>query len=276
MNCIYYLNGEFVPAEAAMLPLNDLAIVRGYGVFDYLRTYNGKPFHLQDHLQRLARSAEQIYLQLPHSLSEIHEIVYETLEKNALQEAGIRLVVTGGSSPNFFNPTGPATLAVMIEPAPTYPESYFTEGIKLVTVKMTRELPTVKSINYIGAIMAMRQAAAAGAVEAVYLDADDNLTEATRCNFIGVRGQTLITTAENVLDGITRNVVLQLAAAEFEIELRPLPYAELAELNEAFITSSTKEVMPVKTIDHLTIGSGRPGAVTQRLHTLFRNYANKL
>lgn len=276
MSRIYYLNGEFVPAEAAALPLNDLAIVRGYGVFDYLRTYNGKPFHLQDHLQRLARSAEQIYLQLPHSLSEIYEIVHETLEKNTLKEAGIRLVVTGGSSPSFFNPTGPATLAVMIEPAPTYPESYFTEGIKLVTVKMTRELPTVKSINYIGAIMAMRQAAVAEAVEAVYLDADDNLTEATRCNFVGVRGQTLITAADNVLDGITRNVVLQLAAAEFKIEMRPLPYAELTELDEAFITSSTKEVMPVNTIDHLTIGSGRPGAVTQRLHTLFRNYAENL
>lgn len=279
MSTIYYLNGEFIPADEAALPLNDLAIVRGYGVFDYLRTYNGcKPFHLDDHIQRLARSAEQISLELPNSLSEIYEIVYETIEKNSFDEAGIRLVVTGGASPGFFTPTGNSSLAIMLSPAPTYPEEYYTEGTKIITVKTTREYPTVKSINYIGAIVAMKEADAAGAIEAVYLDADDNLTEATRCNFVGVKGHTLITAPGNVLDGITRNVVLKLAAEQpdLEIDMRPLPYAEIKQLDEAFITSSTKEVMPVTTIDELTVGLGRPGPVTKRLHELFRAYADSI
>lgn len=272
MSSIYYLNGKFVTADQASLPLKDLGIVRGYGVFDYLRTYNGKPFHLEEHIQRLARSAEQIYLQLPKPPAEIFEIVHETLAQNSYEEAGIRLVVTGGSSPNFFSPTGDSSLAIMVEPAPTYPESYFTEGVKIITVKVTREYPTVKSLNYIGAIMAMKEADAAGAIEAVYLDADNNLTEATRCNFVGVKGDTLITAPDNVLDGITRNVALKLTADEFEIELRPIPYTEINTLDEAFITSSTKEVMPVTTIDDLTVGNGQPGRVTKRLRELFQAY----
>lgn len=279
MSTIYYLNGEFVSADEATLPLNDLAIVRGYGVFDYLRTYNGgKPFHLDEHIQRLARSAEQIKLQLPNSLSEIYEIVHETIEKNSFEEAGIRLVVTGGTSPSFFTPTGDSTLAVMLSPAPTYPEENYTEGTKIITVKTAREYPTVKSLNYIGAIVAMKEADAAGAIEAVYLDANDNLTEATRCNFVGVKGNTLITAAENVLDGITRNVVITLAAEQpnLEIEMRSLPYAEIEQLDEAFITSSTKEVMPVTIIDDLTVGTGRPGPVTNQLHDLFRTYADSI
>lgn len=272
MSSIYYLNGKFVTADEASLPLRDLGIVRGYGVFDYLRTYNGKPFHLEDHIQRLARSSEQIYLQLPKPPAEIYEIVHETLEQNSYDESGIRLVVTGGSSPNFFSPSGEASLAIMIEPAPTYPETFFTDGVKVITVKTVREYPTVKSLNYIGAIMAMKEADAAGAIEAVYLDSDNNLTEATRCNFVGVKGNTLITSPDNVLNGITRNVVLKLAADEFAIELRPIPYTEIEELDEAFITSSTKEVMPVTTIDKLKVGNGQPGRVTKRLRALFQTY----
>ena len=119
---ICYVNGRFVPTSEASLPVQDLAILRGYGVFDFLRTYNGKLFKLREHLLRLENSAQAIWLDLPGSLDEIEAIVYDTLKRNNLPEANVRIVVTGGVSPDGINPPETSGLIVLVTPARQYPE----------------------------------------------------------------------------------------------------------------------------------------------------------
>jgi branched-chain amino acid aminotransferase len=272
MTPIYYVNGEFVAAHQAALALNDLGLVRGYGVFDYLRTYGGKPFKLTEHVQRLATSAQAIGLALPGSVREIAAIAQETYQRNGLAEAGIRIIATGGVSDNFMLPQGQPTLAVLVTPlAPGAPPEQ-ASGVKLLSVSMERFMPTVKSINYIGAIMATQQAKAVGAAEALYRDGAGFVSECTRSNFFAFRGRQLITPQKDVLAGITKAVVMELADDDFDVVEGPLHYDELASCDEAFITSTTKEILPVVQIDEQRVGSGQPGAKTQKLIQLFRTH----
>lgn len=271
---IYFLNGNYVPADQATVSLQDLGVIRGYGVFDFLRTYHGKPFHLIDHLQRLRFSAEQIDIPFPYkSIEQLADIVLETFGRNQLAEGSIRLVLTGGLSSSFFLPEGQPTFAIMVAPLKGYPPEYFSKGCRVITSRLQRELPTVKTLNYIGAILAMKRASKRGAVEALYVDSENRISEGTRANFFGVRDGVLISPSLDVLDGITRRVTLKLAAPHFAIEERPIPLGEVRELDEAFLTSSTKEIMPVVKVDDLTIGRGRVGPVTRRLMAMFRQYA---
>jgi branched-chain amino acid aminotransferase len=272
----YYVNGEFVPATAATLPLNDLGIVRGYGVFDLLRTYGTTPFRLRDHIRRLESSASQIALALPWSTEELEDVVLRTYARNPIPDASIRIVVTGGPSDNFITPQGKPSLAVMVHPVAPYPTPYYTEGCTAVSTLVAHAMPTVKSLNYIGAIMAMEQANKVGAVEAIYLDTQDRLTEATRSNLFVIRDHLLITPRDNVLKGITRQVLLEVAAEEFEVVEGPIHYADLHTLDEAFLTSTTKEVLPLVQIDEHVIGTGKPGPQTQRISDLFWAYVRKV
>jgi branched-chain amino acid aminotransferase len=273
---IYYVNGDFVPSTQAMLPLNDLGIVRGYGVFDLLRTYGKTPFRLRDHIHRLESSASQIGLGLPWSTEELEELVLQTYARNDIPDASIRIVATGGPSSNFMTPQGKPSLVVMVHPVTPYPASYYTEGSKAVSTLVERTMATVKSLNYIGAIMAMNDADKTGAVEAIYLDAHDRLTEGTRANLFVVRGERLLTPREGVLKGITRQVIMEIAADNFEVVEHPIHYHELSLIDEAFLTSTTKEILPVVQIDEHIIGTGKPGPQTQRLIALFNAYVQSV
>lgn len=275
MTPIYYLNGTYLPATDATLPLNDLGIVRGYGVFDLLRTYDGVPFKLREHVARLQRSASAIGLQLPWESAELEAIALDTYARNDLPNATIRIVVTGGESANFMTPPATPSLAILIEPvAPSSPQEY-EAGVKLVSVEMARFLPHVKSLNYIGAIMAMQVASPAGAVEALYRDPAGYVSECTRSNLFAFRGDQLITPQQEILAGITRAVVLEIAADSFAVSESLVHYQELLASDEVFITSSTKEILPVVQIDGQIIGSGKPGPRTNHLMAQFRAYVEQ-
>ncbi|MCC6169202.1 MAG: aminotransferase class IV [Caldilineaceae bacterium] len=268
-----YVNGVYVPAEQAALPMNDLGIVRGYGVFDLLRTYGYSPFRLRDHLLRLQRSATAIGIALPWSLGDLERIVLDTYARNRVADASIRIVVTGGPSSNMMTPQNNPSLVVMVQPIAPSPVRCYTHGCKATTTRIERIMPTVKSLNYIGAIMAVSEAGKSGAVEAIYRDAYDHLTEGTRANFFVFKGNHLITPGEGILQGITRQAVLEAAPPEFDVIEAPIPYADLATVDEAFLTSTTKEVLPVVQVDDIRIGSGEVGPRTQRVMQLFANYA---
>jgi branched-chain amino acid aminotransferase len=269
---IYYVNGDYVEATEAALPLNDLGLVRGYGVFDLLRTYDGVPFKLSEHVARLQRSAHAIDLALSWSAAEIEAIARETLRRNQLPNATIRIIVTGGVSTNFMTPQGKPSLIVMVEPVTPNPPEEYERGVKLVSVEMARILPTVKSLNYIGAIMAMKPAAQVGAVEALYRDASGQVSECTRSNLFAFLKDRLVTPKEHVLFGITRAVVMEIAADQFEVDEHSLSYRQLLAADEVFITSSTKEILPVVQVDEAIIGKGAPGPRTRKLIDLFRAY----
>jgi branched-chain amino acid aminotransferase len=271
---IYYVDGQFVEESQATIPVGDLSVLRGFGVFDFLRTYNGVPFHLEDHLLRLQRSARLIGLQLPRSLAALAEIVRETLARNQHGESNIRIVVTGGLSADGITPGNAPRLLVMISPVTAMPAEWYNEGAKIITCHMERFMPGAKSINYIPAILCQAEARNRQAIEAVYVDRDGYLLEATTSNLFVRRGDTLITPpCDRVLPGITRQVVLQLARREFTVVERPLHKDEVRLLDEAFLTSSVKEVAPVVTIDSVRIGNGKPGEMTLKILDLFRAYS---
>jgi len=271
----YYIDGAYRPAEQAFVPADDLAVLRGYGVFDFLRTYGGRPFFLREHLKRLQRSAQQIRLECPWSLDELERIVLETLRRNRLDEANIRIVVTGGSSADSITPAGKPRLLVMVTPLWRAPDWWRERGVKVITVPAARFVPTAKTINYIPAIVALRQAHEQDAVEAVYCDEHDRLQEGTTSNFFVFFGDRLATPSENVLDGITRRVVAEIAGRMFAVEHREIRKTDLGRASETFLTSSNKEVVPIVQWDDVSIGNGRPGERTVRVIEAFRRYTEQ-
>jgi branched-chain amino acid aminotransferase len=276
---LYYVNGQFVPSTQAAMAVGDLGFVRGYGVFDVLRTYDRVPFELDAHLRRLQRSADQIELALPWPLEALSELVHETLSRNAAVEpqldVTIRIVVTGGASANFLLPEDAPSLTIMPAAVRALSPQMYSKGARLITVDIPRFMPSVKSINYVSAILGQKRARQAGAVEALYCTAEGVISECTTSNFFLVRGGRLITPDQDVLAGITRNVALELAADLGGVVLRPILREELHTADEAFITSTTKEILPIVLVDDVIIGSGRPGIYTQRLRALFRSYVQQ-
>lgn len=271
---IYYIDGDYVEAQAARLPVDDLSVLRGFGVFDFLRTYGGRPFHLEDHLARLKRSAELIGLEVGRPLAEIAAIVHETLGRNGYTEANIRIVLTGGSSPDCFLPAGRPRLLVMVTPLVPPPEAWYRDGVEIITTPYSRYLPGAKSINYIPAIHAMQGARRQGAVEVLYVKPDGRVTECTTSNLFAVVGGRLLTPETDLLPGITRQVLLGLDL--------PLP-AQIADLSldalhaaeEVFLTASNKEVVPVVGIDQRPVADGRPGKRTREAMDRFRDYTTR-
>lgn len=267
---IYYVDGEFVPAEQAVLSLADLSVLRGYGVFDLLRTYAGVPFRLDAHLARLERSAAAIGLEMPWSRAELTTLAHETYARNEIADASIRLVVTGNASANFMMPDRPPLLAIMVDPVQPYAPGVYAEGALAVTTRIPRVMAHVKSLNYIGAIMAMQAAKPLGAVEAIYCDGEGRLSEGTRANLFVVRDGVVYTPGEDVLLGVTRQALLDAAQGEVEVVEDVVTLEDVRRADEAFITSTTKELLPIRQIDDIVIGSGKPGPVTARLIALFQ------
>jgi len=261
----YYVDGQFVPASEAVIPVDDLAIMRGFGVFDLLRTLNGKPLFLEEHITRLQTSARQIGMELPWNSQKLIDIVMQTLQHNSFEESNIRIVVTGGSSPDFITPQGKPRLLVLITRAPEFPQRWYTEGVKIITFASERSIPGAKSIDYVTATIALKQARDQNAIEALYVDRNGCVREGTTSNLFAFYGDILVTPDRGILNGITRKAVLDLAAKMMDVELRNLKLNDLLIADEVFITGTNKMIVPVVQIDATTIGTGRPGKHTQRL-----------
>lgn len=262
---IFYVDGQYVPAEKAVIPVDDLSILRGVGVFDFMRTFNGKPHHLEEHVVRLENSARKIGLELPWSQEELIAIVNTTLEKNQLPEANIRIVITGGSSPDYITPQNTPRLLVMVTPITSPPSKWYTDGIKIITVHTRRNLPEAKSIDYIRATIALREAKKAGAMEAIYLDREHYVLEGTTSNIFAIINGVLITPGHSILPGITRKAVLEISRPLMDHCVEKLSLAALYSAEEVFITGSGKGLVPVVQVDDYIIGDGRPGPKTKRL-----------
>ncbi len=270
---IYYLDGKFVDEGNAMISARDLIVLRGFGVFDFLITYNKRPFHLKDHVRRLENSAAKIGLPLHHTTAEICEIVEETVRRNTHHdESNIRIVYTGGVSPDGLIPEGNGKLMVMVTPKLKLPDWWYSKGAKIITLDIERFIPGAKSTNYLTAVWAVRQARRQAAIEAIYVDRNQRILEGTTTNFYFFDKNKLVTTHSDILPGITRSVLLDLMKDHFEIELRDIAKDEIDAMEEVFISASNKEVVPVVRIDDTVIGDGSPGANTRKVMQIFKEY----
>ena len=276
MTDTYYIDGEFVKADQAAIPVDDLAILRGFGVFDFLRTYAGKPVFLNDHVARLQHSASQIGLDMPWSSSQIIELVLKTLACNSHEESNIRIVVTGGSSPDFITPSDQPRLLILITALMKAPEWWYRRGVKIITLHARRSFPGAKSIDYIPATVALKTARQNDAIEAVSLDQADHVLEGTTSNIFAVIGNQLVTPDKGILSGVTRKNIIQLAGERYDIEIRRINRSELLSASEIFITSTNKGVVPVVAVDQALIGNGDPGDCTRDMMNAFEAHTMKL
>lgn len=271
---IYYVDGAFVPSDKAVIPVDDLSVLRGYGVCDIMRTYHGRPYFIDEHIRRLRDSAAKINLELPWTEDGIKRIVLETLGKNRVTaEANIRIVVTGGSSPDFMTPRGRPRLIVLVTPIKGLPDHWYTDGVKVITHFQERALAGAKVTSYIPAALALEKARTRDAVEAIYVDQHRHALEGTTSNLFAFFGDTLTTPDHGILHGITRKLILSLARELFRVEERPIPLEELLTADEVFITGTNKGVVPVVRIDDTPIGDESPGTSTRKLIQALESHA---
>ncbi|WP_026752594.1 aminotransferase class IV [Sediminibacterium sp. C3] len=256
-----FINNELLPAEEAKLSVTDLAIQRGYGIFDFLVVVKGSPIFLDDHLNRFYHSAAAMHLPVALNKDELTRAIHLLIEKNQLLNAGIRITLTGGDSPDGYS-IGIPNLIITQNPF-QYTYTSPLKGIRLITHEHQRQLPHIKTIDYAKAIYLQPTIKAAGADDVLYHNAGI-ITECPRSNFFIVnKKREVITPDKQVLAGVTRAKIL--LNKQFVVKEEPIALEALANAEEAFITSSTKNVLPVIAIDGKPIGNGAPGPVTQQL-----------
>jgi len=263
-----YLNDRFTTDSQAKISISDIGLIRGFGVFDLIRCYNGIPFRLNDYLKRLKASARSMGLKLPKTNKELTEIIYELLAKNKIkdQECCVRIVLTGGQIKNGmeFDPNTP-TLAVMIEAVPKLKPSLFTQGGKLMTLEYRRILPEIKSTNYLIAVTNQKKKKKNRAVEILFVD-QGLVLEASTSNLFVLKGKTLITPDRGVLAGIYRQTVIERARKKgLQIEERPLSVKEMLSADEVFLTATNKDIVPITAVDNQLISLGTVGPYTRDL-----------
>lgn len=271
----YYIDGKFVSEHASFISVKDIIVLRGFGVFDFLITYAKRPFHLEEHVERLEKSAQQIGLQIGLTHEEICAIVRETVARNPHhRESAIRILYSGGISSDGLNPEGRGILMVLVTQKPEPAPHLYTEGAKVITVDAARFMPSAKSTCYLSAVLATQAAKRQGAVEALYVDRDCRILEGATTNFFCFIGERLITPCQDVLSGVTRSVITELARKLYEVEDRDVYLSEVGQMQEAFITASNKEVMPVVRIDAQQIAKGCVGERVKNIMKAFRNYTD--
>lgn len=261
---VAFINGEYISSDKAFLHVSDLAIQRGYGVFDFLKVVNGHPFFLPDYLDRFFHSASIMRLEIPYSRNELTKIVFSLIERNSAPNSGIKIILTGGYSPDGYVPAKPNLIITQHElvlPAKEVVET----GVSIITHEYVRDLPEAKSINYTVGIWLIEKLKSANAYDVLY-HSQGNVSEFPRSNFFIVRSDnTIVTPAENVLKGITRKNVLRLAEKYFRAEESAVSLEDIGRAKEAFITSTTKRILPVTKLNGEPIGSGKPGEVSMAL-----------
>jgi D-alanine transaminase/branched-chain amino acid aminotransferase len=257
------LNETFVAKADLWLQSSDLAIQRGYAAFDFFRTRDFSPLFLPDHLRRFYQSAAELHLQLPFSPAELEDRLHKLVAANDSPHIGIKLLLTGGYSGDGFTPAAPNLLAIP-EVLPALP-TQLQDGIHLISHPFQRELPHIKSTNYLTAIWLQPRIKAAGAHDVLYHQ-NGHVSECPRANiFMVTQAGELCTPADNILQGITRAKILALAKRHATVSQRNIAISELLAAREVFVTSTTKRVLPVVKIDGITIGAGSAGGLTTQL-----------
>ena len=267
------VNDELLPASQSTVGVADLALQRGYGVFDFFRCIGGKPTFLNDHLDRLYRSAATLHLALPENRGEIVERLMRVISKNGYAESGVRIFVTGGYSPDGYNIAKPNI--IIVEGPLKHDAALAARGISMITHEHQRQLPQAKTIDYLMAIRLQPTLKERAADEVLY-HMGGVIGEAPRSNFFLVTGDgVLVTPSRNILEGVTRKHILSLAGNVLRVEARDVHTSEFVTAREAFLTSTTKRVLPVVRIDDRPIGLGKPGPIGSQVAELLQAEISK-
>ncbi len=279
-----FLNGKIVPREEAKISVYDRGYLYGDGIFEGIRAYDGRVFKLDEHVDRLFKSAKTILLDIPYSREEIKEIILKTIRANDLRDAYIRLVISRGVGDLGLNPENceESTVVVIVSKISLYDNKLYEEGLAVVTVPTRRNgpemvNPRIKSLNYLNNIMARIEANMQNAPEAILLNSEGYVAECTGDNVFIIEGNNLVTPPRyaGILKGIKREVVMNIGE-QFGLNVKEELFTryDLFNADEAFLTGTAAEVIPVVKIDARQIGDGKPGKFTRRIIEEFRNIAH--
>jgi branched-chain amino acid aminotransferase len=278
-----YIDGKFYDRGEAKISVFDHGMLYGDGVFEGLRIYHGKVFRLKEHIDRLFRSAQTIWLAIPHSREEMAQLVNKAVKENKKQDGYIRLVVTRGEGCLGIDPANCSkpSVIIIVGDIQLYPAELYEKGISVVTASTRRTPadclePRVKSLNYLNNILAKIEANQAGALESVMLNHQGYVVECSADNILIVKNGALLTPAPHhgALDGITMRTVMD-AARSIGMEVREadLTRYDLYSADECFMTGTGAEIMPVTMIDGRKVGTGVAGVITKKLLAEFRKLA---
>ncbi len=265
MSPYFYINGHIVPEAEAQLHITDLGLLRAYGIFDFFRAMDGQPVFMEDHLDRFEQSARLMGLTIPQSRETLREVILELIRLNNQPLLGIKMVLTGGYSSDGYAPADQANLMMIAKP---FKFMEAPNGLKFMTVHHQRQLPEVKSLDYLMPIYLLRQQKAVGANDVLY-HFNGLVTESSRSNVFIVKNETVITPAAGMLKGITRKHILEVAQNYFAVEEREVSLQEVLAADEVFTTGSSKKIVAVTQIDDHLISKGHAGKITTKLLQLF-------
>jgi branched-chain amino acid aminotransferase len=283
MGFLASINGEIVPLEEARVPVLDNGFLFGDSVYEVLRTYGGRPFESGRHFRRMRASADRLGIAIPVSDTEMLDRIRALLARAGDVESYVRIVVTRGVGDSSYDSreiAGPTVVMIQKQLA-LPPERHYSEGVRVCVVDTRRNHPqsldpAIKSSNLLNNILARREARARGAEEPVLSNLEGFIAEGASTNVFVVKDGALLTPplSAGILGGITREVLLELAES-LGIPRREtaLERGDLLAADEAFLSSTTREVMPIRQVDETPVGDGRPGPVTRRILEAFRAYA---
>ncbi len=259
-----FAKNEIIESKLATSHPLDIGMIRGYAIFDFFRTVGPNPLFLDDYLTRFTNSAKSAHLPLSFSKEELAEIIYELIAKNELNDGGVRMILSGGISENFFTPaTG--DLFIFCEPLKLPSEEKYKKGVKLLPVEYVRPIPKIKTTNYTLPCFLSVDWPSQGAEDVIYHH-QGLVSESSRSNIFMVKDGVISTPSAHILEGITRKKVMKLAE---NVIVRDIQLDELLEADEVFMTSTTKRILPITSIGNQVIGIGKPGNQTMTLMTSF-------
>lgn len=264
-----YINGRITTKTQGVIPVNDTIIGRGYGIFDFLQARKGVPLFLSDHLDRFYNSAQILGIHIPYSNTELHQAIMELMIKNETDTAGIKLIASGGITSDGFS-VGSNQIIIYLTPFSLVPVEKFISGVKLKLFYYKRELPEAKTINYLFPMFIAPQLKSEGFEEPLYYD--DWVRESARGNIFAFFQNTLVTPSSDILKGVTRKKVLQVAQSMFDVEERNLSVEDLLKADELFMTSSIKRILPVVQVNDIIINSGVAGSRTKILAGALKDF----
>lgn len=259
-----FFNGKITKSDKPLIQLNDIAILRGYAAFDFMRVYNTKPFQLKEHLKRFKNTAKLMDLKNPFTDKQITEALETLIKKNKESNYQVRFILTGGETKNGLFPSVPV-FYILFEKMANLPDSMYKKGAKLIIHEHQRLLPEAKNSNYMQAVTLQKRRLSEKAVEVLYTW-NNIVLEATTSNIFIIKNNTLFTAKDNVLKGITRKLILEIASKlNIKTEEKLITTEDLFSADEVFISATNKKILPIVTIETRKIADGKVGELTKKL-----------
>lgn len=270
---IHFLNGKFVSEDEISISPRDLGFARSYAVHDFIVTYNHKLFKVSEHVDRLFTSAEIIGLRIPWSKTDVVTWIQQTLDKNDLDgEKTMRIYITGGVSTSMHQADIP-TILIMVSRRVFYPATVYENGVRVTAIEHMRPFPQAKSNFYIAGVKELSKIENEDIVEVIFYN-DKQVLEGAGTNVFAVINNELTTTATNIVEGVTRNTILEIAHLPIPVRVRDFTIEELENATEVFLTGSHSEVRGVVQINGKVVGDGKVGNITREILKQYREYVH--